>query len=117
MSQNSNYPVPPQNGGYYPPQGGPRNFVVLNNKSTLVAYILWFFFGNLGIHRFYLGSPVFGGIQLALGVFGWATSWILIGWLFLIPLWIWLLFDLIWIPMRTGAVNNAAMENIASKLS
>ena len=117
MSLNNNYPVPPQNGGYQPPQGGNNNFIVLNNKSTLVAYILWFFLGSFGAHRFYLGSPVFGAVQLGLSFLGWLTALILIGWLFLIPLWIWLIFDLIWIPMRTGAMNNAALQNIAGKLT
>ena len=29
-------------------------------KSTVVAYLLWFFLGGLGIHRFYLGRPISG---------------------------------------------------------
>jgi TM2 domain-containing membrane protein YozV len=36
-------------------------------KDTLVAYILWFFFGFLGIHRFYLNRPVSGIIWLLTG--------------------------------------------------
>ncbi|MEE2907264.1 MAG: NINE protein [Planctomycetota bacterium] len=51
-------------------------------RSTPIAYLLWFFFGLLGIHRFYLGRPISGVIYLLTGgVF-------LIGWivdLFLIP--------------------------------
>jgi TM2 domain-containing membrane protein YozV len=34
-------------------------------KSTLVAYLLWFFLGGLGVHNFYLGKPVLAGLQLA----------------------------------------------------
>ena len=26
-----------------------------NAKSTGIAYLLWFFLGGLGVHRFYLG--------------------------------------------------------------
>lgn len=44
-------------------------------KSKLVALILCFFFGELGIHRFYVGKPISGLIWFfTLGLFG-------IGWL------------------------------------
>ena len=51
-------------------------------RSILVAYILWFFLGYLGIHRFYCGRYISGIIWfLTGGLFG-------IGWIidiFLIP--------------------------------
>lgn len=44
-------------------------------KSKGIAYLLWFFFGLLGIHRFYLGKVGSGVVYLlTAGVFG-------IGWL------------------------------------
>jgi len=33
-------------------------------KSLFLAYVLWFFFGIFGVHRFYLGRPVSGFIYL-----------------------------------------------------
>lgn len=33
-------------------------------KSTGLAYVLWFFLGGLGMHRFYLGRPLSGIILL-----------------------------------------------------
>lgn len=43
-------------------------------KSKLLAYILWFFFGLLGIHKFYLGKVGMGIFYLLTGGFftiGW----------------------------------------------
>jgi TM2 domain-containing membrane protein YozV len=34
-------------------------------KSALVAYLLWFFLGALGVHNFYLGKPGLACLQLA----------------------------------------------------
>ena len=39
-----------------------------SSKSRLIAALLAFFFGDLGIHRFYVGRVFSGFIQLILGV-------------------------------------------------
>ena len=59
-----------------------------------VAYALWLFLGQLGLHRFYLDRAGSGIAQLLLGLVGWATVWIVIGFIPLVILWIWLLVDL-----------------------
>lgn len=41
-----------------------------DGKSTLVAYILWFFFYGLGAHRFYLGYTKSAFAILLLSVIG-----------------------------------------------
>lgn len=70
----------------------------------VVAYVLWFFLGQLGVHRFYLGKTTTGIIQAALTVVGWLTVFIFIGWAFLGILWVWLIVDLFLIPgMSNGA--------------
>ena len=53
----------------------------LGDRSTLLAYLFWIF-GFIGLHRFYLGRPISGAIwALTMGL-------LLVGWLvdlFLIP--------------------------------
>lgn len=59
------------------------------SKSTGVTYLLWFFFGVLGIHQFYLGKTGRGvGYLLTLG---WLT----------VAVWI----DLFTIPSQVRRVN------------
>lgn len=49
-------------------------------KSIGVAYVLWFFFGGIGVHRFYTGRIGSAVGMLILGVFtiflGWITLFI-----------------------------------------
>lgn len=68
--------------------------VVTQPKSMGIAYALWFFLGQLGLHRFYLDRVGSGAAQLLLGLVGWATVWFLIGFIPLAILWIWLFVDL-----------------------
>jgi TM2 domain-containing membrane protein YozV len=70
-----------------------------NRKSVGLTYVLWFFFGWLGLHRFYAGATKSGAIQLVLAIS-------IIGWLVLLP---WLLADLFLIP---GLVREKNMETI-----
>lgn len=61
------------------------------NKTTM--YLLWFFFGGFGIHRFYLGDT---GRGVAMLLLNWAT------------LGIWALIDVFLIGSRLEQLNNAA---------
>ena len=70
-----------------------------NKKSTAVAYLLWFFLGGLGGHRFYLGKTGSAVAQLLLLIFGLLLIVAAgIGFLLLLPLWIWVLVDAFLIP-------------------
>jgi len=60
-----------------------------NRKSTGVAYLLWFFLGGFGAHRFYLGQTGTAVTQLLLLLLGWIPMFV--GW---IALGIWLFVDL-----------------------
>src|SRR3546814_4365354 len=53
-------------------------------KSVLVAYLLWFFLGWLGLHRFYLGYVISGLLMLALWGVGTLLTFILVGYVILV---------------------------------
>lgn len=42
-----------------------------HQKSTGLAYVLWFFLGTLGIHQFYLGKAGRGAFYLVMGLLAW----------------------------------------------
>lgn len=73
-----------------------------DSTKLLITLLLWFFFGGLGIHRFYLGHTATGIVMLAMTVVGFATACILIGYIPLIAVAIWAFIDLILIV--TGAL-------------
>ena len=67
-------------------------------KSTGVAYLLWFFLGSLGAHRFYLGKTGTAVTMLILCILGWLTLVFIVGGFLLAALGIWLLVDAFLIP-------------------
>lgn len=79
--------------------------IMVNHKSTAVSYVLWFFLGQLGIHKFYLGKTLMGLVYLGLGIIGWATTFILVGWFLLAILWILMILDLFTIPGAVRKIN------------
>ena len=85
-----------------------------NKKSAVVAYLLWFFIGMLGAHRFYLGLPGTGAAILIITVLslllmftgiGFATIWISL---------IWIIVDLFLIPGITRKYNVALARDLSS---
>jgi TM2 domain-containing membrane protein YozV len=74
-------------------------------KSTGAAYLLWFFLGSFGAHRFYLGQTGTAMAQLLLLLFGWLP--LFLGW---VVLGVWLLVDLFLIP---GIIERRNFETIA----
>ena len=77
----------------------------ISPKSRLATTLLALCFGTFGAHRFYLEKTATAVVMLVLGIIGWLTMWLL-GWLtvwlwwglsliFLVPVVIWVLIDLI----------------------
>mgnify|MGYP000232683215 CR=1 FL=1 len=86
-----------------------------NERSTVVAYLLWFFLGWFGLHRFYLGRIVSGIFMLLLWAIGTGLAFILIGYLLLIPWALWWCLDAILIPGMVRAENNALVDRIEGR--
>lgn len=76
-------------------------------KSIPAAYLLWFFLGGLGAHRFYLGEKGTAIAQLLLGLLGWLPFFI--GW---VILGIWLLVDAFLIPGMIERLNMQMIERL-----
>ncbi|MEJ2743933.1 MAG: TM2 domain-containing protein [Gammaproteobacteria bacterium] len=65
----------------------------VEGKNIILAYLMWWFLGWAGVHRFYLGHIKTGLTQLILFTIGCITSTILIGLVLLIPWFIWWALD------------------------
>lgn len=67
-------------------------------KSLGVAYLLWFFLGSLGAHRFYAGKTGSAILQLMVWLVGWGTLIVGVGFVVLAIAGIWLLIDAFLLP-------------------
>ena len=66
--------------------------------ATVVTYIVWFFLGNLGGHRFVTGRVGTGLIMLLLHGLGWLTWWFGLGFIIWGLVGLWWLVDALLIP-------------------
>jgi TM2 domain-containing membrane protein YozV len=78
-------------------------------RSALVAYLLWFFLGFFGAHRFYLGRWASGLLMLVLFGVGSALTFLLVGYIPLALVGLWWLLDALLIPGMIAA-DNAALR-------
>jgi TM2 domain-containing membrane protein YozV len=90
---NNSYPAPPSSMPHVV-------HVPVAAKSVAVAYILWFFLGSLGAHKFYLGQTGWGVAYIGLLILIIPTAG-----LSLIALGLGVLVDLFLIPSRVQLVN------------
>lgn len=77
-------------------------------KSKGVSFLLWFFLGGFGAHRFYLGD-----IGIAIGmIVVCIISWFLL----MIPIGIWMLVELFLISGRVDRINDQIERDIIMKV-
>lgn len=81
-------------------------------RSPVVAYLLWFFLGGLGGHRFYLGRTGSAVVLLVLMLGGIATSAFLIGLPLVAIAGCWLLVDAFLIPGMIRADTEALRSRL-----
>jgi TM2 domain-containing membrane protein YozV len=88
----------------------------IEKKSQMVAYVLWFFLGYVGAHRFYLGRPLSAFVMLALSGITLVLSLLSFG--FLAFLWavvgLWWLIDALLIPGIVASRNSRIADRIFS---
>lgn len=84
-------------------------------KSTGIAYLLWFFFGGFGIHRFYLGRTGSAIAMLIISIISWILLFAGIGLLGLIAIGIWVVVDVFLIPGISREHNQALMDRIEAQ--
>lgn len=82
-------------------------------KSTAIAYLLWFFLGQFGVHRIYLGRIGSGIAMAIIAAISWALAIILIGWIGVGIVTIWWLVDALLIP---GIATRANLD-LAARLA
>jgi len=80
----------------------------MKGKNIIVAYLLWWFLGFLGIHRFYLARAGSGIVMLLLFVLGVVTAVFVIGYILLLAWFIWWALDAYFIYKIVSEVNEAA---------
>jgi len=67
----------------------------ISTKSRLALTLLALFLGELGIHRFYAGKIGTGIVMLIMTIIGYASVWLVFGFIPLAVVWLWNLIDLI----------------------
>ena len=76
-------------------------------KSVGIAYLLWFFLGTLGVHRFYLGQWATGLVMLVCTVLSVVTFGIS-----LLVTGVYMLWDMVTIPGKVQRINTRLIASL-----
>ena len=96
------------------PAADPRTmmFYDANKKSAGIAYLLWFFVGLFGGHRFYLGRTGSGLSMAIIFVISLILTAAVIGFFGLLAVGIWALIDALLIPGMVQEHNNQLIRRL-----
>lgn len=86
-----------------------------NKKSAGIAYVLWFFVGLLGAHRFYLGETGTAAAILILTLVSFLLMLVGIGFVTILIPAIWCVVDLFLIPGIARKYNANLAATLSSK--
>ncbi|ABK82575.1 TM2 domain-containing protein [Campylobacter fetus] len=70
-----------------------QSIALIPLKNPLIGLILGVLFGGFGVDRFYKGDVILGIAKLVLTIIGWMTVLIVIGYIFLIIVFVWVIAD------------------------
>ncbi|EAH8300735.1 NINE protein [Campylobacter fetus] len=70
-----------------------QSIALIPLKNPLIGFILGVLFGGFGVDRFYKGDVILGIAKLVLTIIGWMTVLIVIGYIFLIIVFVWVIAD------------------------
>lgn len=83
-----------------------------NKRSAGIAYLLWFFLGFFGLHRFYLKRTGSAVTMLALTLVSSALTVVAVGYLGLLVVGVWWLIDALLIPGIAQSYNNRLITEL-----
>jgi TM2 domain-containing membrane protein YozV len=83
-----------------------------NKKSAVVAYVLWFLFGSVGGHRFYLKRIGTAVTMLLIFVVSIPLAFVGIGFVGLGVVWFWVILDAFLIPGIARDYNNKLISEL-----
>lgn len=81
-------------------------------KSSGISYLLWFFLGGFGAHRFYLGRTQSAIAMLVIYVLSILLLFVGVGIIGLAAIGIWWIVDAFLIPGMAREINQALVERI-----
>ncbi len=85
-----------------------------NKKSVLIAYLLWWFLGGVGGHRFYLGRTKSAITMLVITLVSIPLMFVIIGLFTIFISIIWALIDAFLIPGMCREHNNRLVDALES---